>query len=493
MPEHADVVVVGGGSCGSVVAARLSDEPDRSVLLLEAGPGYTAPREAPADLLDATVLPVGPAGTWTEAYPATLSRGVHTTVVRGRVLGGSGAVNGAYFVRARPEDFRAWPASWSYRRMLPHFRAVETDTDFGGPLHGAAGPIPVTRVPEDRLHPVSAAFRAAAVAAGHIPVADLNAPGPDGVGRVPRNVRDGVRISPALAYLLPAARRPNLVVRPDVRVTRVVLAGGRAVGVDVVDGAGRVRRIGAGRVVLCAGAVRSPQLLLLSGIGPAADLAALGLAVHHDLPGVGRGAADHPEVAVPYRYRHEVPLRAPLLETVLHTRSLELRPYTVPFGAAIPGSGVADPVLGVVLTRPRSRGRVRLDRDDPQRVPAVDYRYLESRADRDALREGVRLAVGLLTAMDGVVEPRSIDPVLRGPGPDDAWLTAHLGTSLHLSGTCRMGDDETAVVDAECRVRGVDGLGVVDTSVFPDVPGRGPHATAVAVAHRVTALWDRPR
>ncbi|MEE2031809.1 mycofactocin dehydrogenase MftG [Rhodococcus chondri] len=482
LPVHADVVVVGGGSCGSVDAARHSDDPDRTVLLLESGPGYRSIPATPSALRDAAVLPVGPGSDWVQQYPASLTAGVATTIARGRVLGGSGAVNGAYFVRARPDDFARWPSSWSFERVLPHFRAVETDLDFADEWHGRAGPIPVSRTPWDSLHPVARAFHEAAVAAGHAVVDDLNAPGSDGVGRVPMNVRDGVRYGPALACLLPVLHRPNLTVRTGVRVRAVALSSGRAVGVEVHDGTD-IRTITAGRVVLCAGAVCSPQLLMLSGIGPADELRRSGIAVEHEAPGVGRGFTDHPEVAIRYRYRRDVPRRAPLLQTVLHTGEIEYRPYTVPFGAAIPGSGVADPVLGVVAIRPHSRGDIRLDPTDPAAPPILDYRYLIDIGDCDVLRRGVRDAAGLLTGMSHVVDRHSLDPETRDPS--DAWLARHLGTSLHLSGTCRMGPGDDAVVDELCRVRGVEGLSVVDTSVFPEVPSRGPHATAVMLAHRI--------
>lgn len=495
LPAHVDVVVVGGGSCGSVVAARVSADPAARVLLLESGPGFVSPGGVPPEILDVATVPVGPGSSWATSYPAILMSGVESVVTRGRVLGGSGAVNGAYFVRAREHDFDAWPASWSYEAVLPVFRQIETDTDFGGPGHGAAGPIPVSRVPWDRLHRVSEAFHAAAVAAGHRAVDDLNASGPDGVGRVPLNIRDGVRVGPGLAYLLPVLDRPGLTVRTGHRALRVVVTAGRVRGVEVADDGGAVHRVAADRVVLCGGAVCSPQLLMLSGVGPADELRRLGIEVRHDLPGVGQGFGDHPEVAIRYRY-HRDPLpgvapghrargRGPLLETVLHTDRIELRPYTVPFGSAIPGSGVADPILGVVLTRPRSRGRIVLDERDPSAPPTLDYRYLEDPADRDDLRAGVRVAAQLLATMRDVVDVDSIDPaVTASAGPGDRWLAGHLGTSLHLSGTCRMGDDGGAVVDDRCRVHGLDGLTVVDTSVFPQVPSRGPHATAVMLAHR---------
>ena len=478
LPEHADVVIVGGGSCGCVLAARLSDDPARTVLLLEEGAAFGSPSAVPREIRDAATLPVGPESPWVTHYPGRLTAAVDATVTRGRVLGGSGAVNGAYFVRARPEDFRHWPAAWSYAEVLPSFREIENDIDFTGELHGESGPIPVGRVARERMHPVSRAFTDAAETAGFVPVGDLNAPGPEGVGPVPLNVRGGVRTSPLLAHLLPVLHRPNLTVGGGTRVDRIVVSNGRAVGVEIT-GADGPRRISAGRVIVSAGAVQSPRLLMLSGIGPVGELRRLGIEPVLDLPGVGHGYSDHPEALIPYRFRPEVPAHSVLLEVALHTENLELRPYTTAFGSVIPGSGVADPVLGVVLTRPRSRGRIVFDEKDPAAAPLLDYRYLTDPADREALDEGVRLAADLLAGMDDVVEAGSVE-VGR----------SRLGTSLHLSGTCRMGDDDRAVVDEWCGVRGIEGLNVVDTSVFPRVPSRGPHATAVMLAHRVALLGD---
>lgn len=488
LPVHADIVVVGGGSAGCTVAATLAERSGRSVVLLESGPGYGSIAAAPAELLDAARLPVGPESLYTAQYPALLGRR-DATIARGRVLGGSGAVNGGYFVRARPADFDDWPSSWSFGEVLPHFRALESDTDFDDEWHGATGPVPVARTPWDRMHPVARAFHGAAVAAGHAPVDDLNAPGPDGVGRVPLNISHGMRMSPALAFLMPALDSPNLTVCCNADVRRIVMSGAEAVAVEVDDGRG-VTTIEAGSIVLCAGAIESPRLLMRSGLGPRDELRRLEVPSVVDLPGVGRGLTDHPEVVVPYRYRGEFSTRAPVLETVMHTGELELRPYTAPFADSVPGSGVEVPVLGVVLTRPRSRGRLVFDARDPRAAPVVDYGYLEDPHDRAALRDGVASAVRLLATMRDVVDAGSIG--VEAAAVDDAWLEAHLGTSQHLSGSCSMGSGDSAVVDDRCRVHGAERLFVVDTSVFPQVPSRGPHATVVMLARRIAAAFRVP-
>ncbi len=485
VPARADIVVVGGGSAGCTLAATLvAERPGRTVLVLESGAGYTSIATAPAEILDPMRLPVGPESACAAEYPVILGRR-SGTIARGRVLGGSGAVNGGYFVRARPEDFDAWPSSWSFDDVLPNFRAIESDADFDDDWHGVSGPVPVARTPWDRLHPVARAFHEAALAAGHAAVDDLNAPGPAGVGRVPLNIANGLRTGPSLSFLVPALDSPNLTVCTNAHVRRIVMSGGAAVGVEVDDGR-RVATVEAGDIVLCAGAIESPRLLMLSGLGPADELRRLGIEPVLDLPGVGRGFSDHPEVAVPYRYRTEMRSPAPVLETVLHTGELEFRPYTSPFADSVPGSGADLPVLGVVLTRPHSRGRLLFDAGDPAAAPVVDYGYLADPRDRAAMRDGVASAVGLLSSMRDVVDTGSIGA--DAAGVDDAWLDAHLGTSQHLSGSCRMGSGDRAVVDDRCRVRGAERLFVVDTSVFPQVPSRGPHATVVMLAQRVAAF-----
>ena len=501
MTEEWDVVVVGAGTSGCVVAARLADA-GRRVLLLEAGADHARPADFPPELRDAATMAASVPGhpaNWN--LSGNLLPGRTVPIPRGRVVGGSSALNAGAFLRATRADLDGWAAAgndlWSYDRVLPAFRRSEADQDFGDrPHHGATGPVPVRR-PRAGI-PLAAAFADAAAELGFPAEPDKNADGPPGYGPVPLNVADGVRINTAMAYLSPRRENPGLTVRGGVQVRGVVIERGRAVGVRTDDGVVR-----AAEVVLSAGAVGSPHLLLLSGIGPADDLRRAGIAVVADVAGVGADFTDHPHVYVGYRPvdptpppRGELPLHG-----VLHVTSdgatrpgdLELLPWLTPF-SRITGarSDPSELVVGVGLQAEEARGRLGLD--DAARAPRLEYGYLAEEADRRRLREGVRLAVELLrtSALRPFVAERTgpTDDVLRADDALDRWLRAHLTTAIHLCGTARMGPDTDAgaVVDQLLRVRGVTGLRVVDTSVLPTAPSRGPAATAVMLGERAAEL-----
>lgn len=390
--------------------------------------------------------------------------------MRGAVVGGSGAINGGYFCRALPSDIDRWAIDgWSWADVLPHFRAIENDLDFDGPLHGSDGPITVRRVSE--FDGCTAAFVESARAAGFEWISDLNGSAPDrtlppGVGAVPLNIHAGTRVGPGGAFLRPALRRPNLTLLTDTRVVRIRMVDGRAVGVDGFGPDGSIA-LTADRIVLSAGAIASAHLLMLSGVGPVQVLRSAGIRVEVDLP-VGVGTVDHPEWLLPVSWPPTDGV--PPLEAVLTTQDgLEIRPYTAGFDAMMSGrldDPTDQPHLGVALMRPRSRGSVALRSADPHIAPVIEHHYDSEPKDVALLRSGTELA----------------REIAGTTVQSEEWW----GTSQHLCGTARMGGDgdPAAVVDSRCRVYGVDGLWVVDGSILPAITSRGPHATIVMAGHR---------
>ncbi|MGZ6778379.1 MAG: mycofactocin dehydrogenase MftG [Mycobacterium sp.] len=466
------MLIIGAGSAGSVVAEQTSVDASCRVTVVEAGPAPSDPKVG-AQITDAVRMPIGAASSVVKHYATTLTENPRRDghIMRGAVVGGSGAVNGGYFCRALPEDFEKWSLNgWSWADVLPHFRAVENDLDFVGPLHGVDGPILVRRVSE--FDGCTDSFVTAATEMGYPWVTDLNGAGAGrplqaGVGAVPLNINGGVRIGPGGAFLQPALGRTNLTLIADTRVRRIQIERDRAVAAECVSPDGPIR-LTAERIVLCAGAIGTAQLLMLSGVGPADVLATAGIPVVLDSP-VGVRTSDHPEWVLPVDWAPTHGL--PPLEAVLTTPTgLEIRPYTRGFGAMVEGAGddPADrPHIGVALMRPRSRGRLRVMSDDPEVPPLIEHRYDSDPHDVAVLSAGAELARELASSSTRV-----------GPA---TW-----STSQHLCATAPMGreGDGVAVVDERCRVYGVDGLWVVDGSVLPTVAGRGPHATIVMLGHR---------
>ena len=467
------VVVCGAGTAGCVVAARLSQDPGLEVTLLEVGPHYR-PGRWPASLSHSHRI-IKETHDWGYLARAGASpRIVH--VPRGRVVGGSSVTNGAIALRGHPEHFDEWDAlvdGYGWETWLPWFRAVESDRDFGGePWHGDAGPIPISRYPRPSWLELQERFCEAALAAGHAWVDDLNAPGALGVGPIPLNMVDGRRQTPADHYLDPALARDNLALRAGVLVDRVRVRDGRAVGVELA-GAGGPAALPADAVILALGTYATPTALLRSGIGPPAELARHGIAVVAPLAGVGRGMQDHPKVS----YRFDLGLEAPpwpspwyqCLLTGAHEVGGQRRVYQVmPYSGQVEG-GQRFTDLNVQVSDARSRrGIVRLQSRDPADQPAIEMGWFLDPSDRAAaVAAGRRL-------LEVAATPPLADVLAPWPGVDDPdQVLRTVETFHHPVGSCRMGRDHDpeAVVDGAGRVRGVEGLWIVDASVMARRPG----------------------
>jgi choline dehydrogenase-like flavoprotein len=380
---------------------------------------------------------------------------------------------------------------------------------------GTAGPHPVTGAGAAGPHPVTAAFARAAATAGYVEELDKNGEQRAGIGPLPMNLRDGVRWNTALAYLLPLAAHPNLEVRGETLVRRVLFEGTRAVGVEVVtdaaiaaDGRSNAPEVLRAReVVLAAGSVMSPTLLLRSGLGPRLELEALGIDVVADVPGVGRGFSDHPQVQLTWRPRNGVVARdlsgGPAMESALNAgldgrAEFEVIPLLKPLGYLLTGAPEPSPsfdltVLVAVQTA-ESRGRIQLSSADPDAAPRIDYDYLASPVDRERMRGAVRRAASLLQSPEFAAVCEGLTNIGASTLADDdaldAWVQKNLGTAIHLCGSARMGapNDAGAVVDQQGRVRAVSGLRVADTSILPVVPRRGPALASVLIATRIAAF-----
>lgn len=541
-----DVLIVGAGSSGCALAARLSEDPARSVTVLEAGPTYTSIDGVPNELLRADAMAgavPGHPNNW--SMLGQLTPGNTFPVARGKILGGSSAVNGTLFQRGTPEDFAAWSEvagdAWSYEQVLPYYRRLETDHDFDDEFHGQDGPVPVRRQGGDLLSPISSAFIEAAEGLGYPADPDKNRPGAPGVGLLPMNVVDGVRVNAAMAYILPVLDRPNLTVQGNTLVRRVVIEDGRAVGVEVASDDGGTMVIRAREVVLSAGAVKSPQLLACSGIGPRAELERLGVPVVHEAAGVGKNFIDHPDVWVGYQLDRPIPhdsrrgvFQASLNLTASESASvgdLEILCRSSSLAAVMFGPGTTlwqfvrerlrhprqslaafrgiplrtivqqirqrhDYILFCGLQQGLSRGELRFTSSDSAEQPEIHYHYCSDPEDRRRMREVVRVAVSILQSAPFRALGATITAPVQADVDDDqaldAWIRSSLRTAFHTVGTCRMGpaSDPASVVDERCCVHGVEGLRVVDVSIMPVITRRGTAATAIMIGERAAEFFD---
>jgi choline dehydrogenase len=516
-----DVVIVGGGAAGSVLASRLAADGQTSVLVLEAGPDYPDPAHLPDDVkYGHTRFAEAPDSQHNWALRGTITEeqgAIH--VAQGKVIGGGSSINGQAMQRGFPEDYDSWAAlgndQWSYDKIVPYFRKSERDLDIqDNYCHGSDGPIPVRRRQTGPTPAIQQAFHAACVQAGFGTTNDKNGLHPGGLGVTPSNNLDGVRVSTAMGHLGPVRHHLNLTVRGRVFVRKIVIEDGKAVGVEAESG-GKVFNVEADRVVLSSGAIRSPHLLMLSGIGPEDHLQQFGIQTVRHLPGVGQNLMNHLSAQVTFKVKDGISLAGHHRDAIHFALHYTAEGSSAVNDMVLRSSPVVDErqerVAGVrtkyltgnvppeqvariscTLGLPDGSGYVRLGSADPSVQPTFNYRYLQHPNDTRRVREGLRMAARLLEsdAYKDIVDHR-IHPAADILASDDAldlWMRQTVGTARHVSGTCKMGSDADpmAVVDQYCRVKGVQGLWVADASVMPRIPrSGGAHATVIMIGERV--------
>jgi choline dehydrogenase len=527
--DETDFIVIGAGSAGSIVAARLSEDPANRVTLFEAGGSDKhALISMPLTWMPASAMPRFTWGTKSQPEPFMDQRVLD--LPRGRLMGGCGSIDGRMYIRGAAADYDAWRdrglAGWGYDDVLPYFRRNESNWRGASAIHGGDGPISVVPMePHPTLFP---AYAEAARRLGYAAIDDFNGPAPEGFGIPDMMVRRGARHSSVRAYIDPARTRANLHIRSETLVRRVLFEGRTAVGVEYEQG-GMVRTLRARReVVLCAGTFHSPHLLMLSGIGPAEDLRAHGITPVADLPGVGANLQDHPialtfwAASQPVTFERELradrlawnilkwmltgrgsPSQSPLtFQGFLRSGPEQQRPdlqfqashvhYAARpwFPGIRKGAGHAISATAILLN-PESRGRISLASADPRDLPKVALNFLQADGDRVRLRHAIHLVrdlLGTAPLSDYITGEMAPGPGAADNEAIDAWLRASSISGGHPVGTCAMGAGPGSVVDARLKVRGIHGLRVVDCSVMPDIVRGNTAAPAMMIAEKAADM-----
>jgi len=503
-----DDIIVGAGSAGIPLAVRLSSDPGRRVALIEAGPDYRTPAETPQDILDGNQMSLVD-HDW--RLTADLLPDRTTRYFQGKVIGGASAVGNTIAIRGIPQDFDEWAAAgnseWSWSKVLPHFLALENDLDYGGEFHSQGGPVPIRRWRPEELTPAQQSFYDSCLAFGFPQVDDHNHPTSTGVGPAPSTRSDSrIRVSTASGYLPAARARENLTILADTLVSRVLLDGEVVRGVEVVDGS-TTRELRASRVILAAGTVYTPSILLRSGIGPKDDLSRLGIEVRADLPGVGAGMSDQARTGVFLvpkpgaenfgKAMGQIVVRAAAASTgrendmyyamVNHFELANQFPHL----SQAAQTGRVFSVL-VVARQPNSRGRITLASTDARVAPRIDLNFLSNEKDYQLLADGLR--VGWEVSQSPKLRDLAERIVLLDDkliDSDDAvhdYINATVDPAYNPVGTARMGTDDMAVVDQRCAVHGIDGLYVADASVMPTMVRANINLSVIMIGERVAEL-----
>jgi choline dehydrogenase len=490
-----DYIVVGAGSAGCVLANRLTEDPENSVLLLEAGGNDDAEEiHNPAKFIDL----LGTAVDWvyfTEEEPHLNNRKIYWP--RGKVLGGSSSTNFMGYVRGNRHDYDRWQElgnkGWSYADVLPYFKKIENYEGKASDYRGRGGPLTVTDVPS--INPLTSAFIKAGEELGWLRNDDFNGASQEGFGTFQFTIGQGRRQSTAVGYLHPAESRPNLTIWTDTLVTRLLFEGTHAVGIAYLKKDGVEKQVRANKeVILSGGAINSPQLLMLSGVGPADQLQALDIPMVADVPGVGSNLQDHPRLDTYYTTKPsfsqfgKAPEGLAFIKTQQDLPEPDIQLLAAPFFLNLPrvppGKGYT---VIIALVSPQSRGRLMLRSSDPTVHPALFANYLANQEDLQKLVKGIKLVQRLN-------HTKALAPFYEGdahPGrqiQSDKEITEYICNNVdtlnHQVGTCKMGHDEMAVVDDQLHVRGIEGLRVVDASIMPTIPNANTNAPTIMIAEK---------
>ena len=498
-----DHIVVGAGSAGATIATRLSEDSNRSVLLLEAGPDYPKIEQLPPEVKQGYGSNID---IWTSSHNWQFT-GVSTEtaiapmrVPRGKVTGGTSAINAQMFIRGIPEDYDSWKSAgndqWSYEQCLPYFRKLENDLDYVDDFHGNEGPMVARRWQPQDWNPDQKAFYESSREYGFPDCHDHNNPDTTGVGSLAFNNIDGVRWSTSIAYLGIARHRLNLTIKPNCHALSLIFEKKRAIGIKV-ESSGEIFDVFGEEIILSSGSIGSPHLLMLSGIGPASHLESINIPIINDLPGVGQNLRDHPNVWIDWKvqdnYRQIQEKIKPFSQMALRYTASgsdmknDMCVLMASKNRDIPGSIRMIGVINLAL----SSGEIKLQTSNPYQQPNLYYNFLDHPEDLRRLRETVRICVEMgysnnfKEIINSLVSPT--EKIVDDDEELNKWMKQTVNTGHHISGTCKMGisTDHMSVVDQYGQVHGLDSLRVVDASIMPDCPRANTNVTTIMIAEKI--------